>query len=265
MNTFGGRGLWDEEDGFYYDQIREQDEEAQVLRGIRTCAMSVLISLFFCISVSLFCLSTFLFIFLPLTLTCSTNIVRSMVGLIPMFACLVLEDEVLEKLPSFKKRLMWFLKHTPHLAEQVKTRLYMTTKNLFNSFYLYIQVQITHDQKTHLLAIPSKEQLTNILGRMLDEKEFLAPFGLFYLSFYVIDRNRLIALQAFALSASTMKTLSQQRLMVWTLYSNLLILFISFSHSISIFFQGMTSVSSMCLQRARQKCLEETATGEVYV
>lgn len=46
--------------------------------------------------------------------------VRSMVGLIPLFACLVLEDEVMHKLPGFKKRLVWFLENKPELAKQVR-------------------------------------------------------------------------------------------------------------------------------------------------
>ena len=49
--------------------------------------------------------------------------VRSMVGLIPLFACLVLEDEVIQKLPGFKKRLTWFLTYRPDLAKQVSQSL----------------------------------------------------------------------------------------------------------------------------------------------
>ena len=45
--------------------------------------------------------------------------VRSMVGLIPLFACLVLEDEVIQQLPGFRKRLRWFLKNRGDLASQV--------------------------------------------------------------------------------------------------------------------------------------------------
>ena len=45
--------------------------------------------------------------------------VRSMVGLIPLYACLVLEDDVIQKLPGFKKRLEWFLVNRPDLAKQV--------------------------------------------------------------------------------------------------------------------------------------------------
>lgn len=45
--------------------------------------------------------------------------VRSMVGLIPLFACLTLEDEVIQKLPDFKKRLNDYLTKRPELTKQV--------------------------------------------------------------------------------------------------------------------------------------------------
>jgi len=77
MNRLGGgEGLWDEEDGFYYDHLL-----------INGCTE-------------------------PLK-------VRSMVGLIPLYACLVLEDKVVQKLPGFRKRLKWFLDNRKDLAEQV--------------------------------------------------------------------------------------------------------------------------------------------------
>ena len=43
-----------------------------------------------------------------------------MVGLIPLYACLVLEDEVIQKLPGFKKRLSWFLENRKDLSKQVR-------------------------------------------------------------------------------------------------------------------------------------------------
>ena len=46
--------------------------------------------------------------------------VRSMVGLIPLYAALVLEDEVVQKLPGFRKRLTWFLENRKDLAQQVR-------------------------------------------------------------------------------------------------------------------------------------------------
>ena len=45
--------------------------------------------------------------------------VRSMVGLIPLFAVAILEHDVLDMLPDFKRRLNWFLKYRPHLAALV--------------------------------------------------------------------------------------------------------------------------------------------------
>ena len=45
--------------------------------------------------------------------------VRSMVGLIPLFACLVLEDRFIQKLPGFRKRLVWFLENRKDLSKQV--------------------------------------------------------------------------------------------------------------------------------------------------
>lgn len=47
--------------------------------------------------------------------------VRSMVGLIPLFACLVLEDKFIQQLPGFRKRLTWFLENRKDLAKQVRS------------------------------------------------------------------------------------------------------------------------------------------------
>ena len=76
-NLGGGQGLWDKEDGFYYDHL-VIDNNTEPLK------------------------------------------VRSMVGLIPLYACLVLEDRVVQKLHGFRKRLDWFLKNRKDLASQVK-------------------------------------------------------------------------------------------------------------------------------------------------
>ena len=46
--------------------------------------------------------------------------VRSMVGLIPLFASLVLEDKFVQQLPGFRKRLTWFLENRKDLAKQVR-------------------------------------------------------------------------------------------------------------------------------------------------
>jgi hypothetical protein len=81
-----------------------------------------------------------------------------MVGLLPLIAVEVLEDEVIDRLPAFKKRMQWFLENRKDLAGQV-------------SFG-------TAHHGHALLAIPSRARLTRVLRYLLDEEEFLSPFGL---------------------------------------------------------------------------------------
>jgi hypothetical protein len=120
MNTLGGSGLWNEEDGFYYDQIH--------LDGMKT----------------------------PLR-------TRSMVGLLPLIAVEVIEQDLIDKLPGFKNRMDWFLAHRPELARHVS----------------YMESHHGKGGDGHrLLAIPSRERLERVLGYLLDEKEFLSPHGL---------------------------------------------------------------------------------------
>jgi hypothetical protein len=76
INSLGGTGLWDEEDGFYYDRFHVGDQQ------------------------------------IPVRL-------RSMVGLIPLFAVEVLDQEVIDRLPGFSKRLAWFLEHRQDLARHI--------------------------------------------------------------------------------------------------------------------------------------------------
>ena len=45
--------------------------------------------------------------------------IRSIVGIIPLFAGEILEDEVVEKLPGFRKRMEWFLRYRPELADRI--------------------------------------------------------------------------------------------------------------------------------------------------
>ncbi len=128
MNTLGGSGLWDEQDGFYYDVIRAS--------GVS----------------------------LPLR-------VRSIVGLIPLFAVLNLQQNQIDRLPGFKKRMEWFLNHRPDLGRHIS----------------YCQSdRATHGQQhsveLRLLAIPSRERLERLLKYLLDEDEFLSPWGIRALS-----------------------------------------------------------------------------------
>jgi hypothetical protein len=124
INTHGGTGLWDEEDGFYYDQLQTNG-------------------------------SVF-----PLR-------VRSMVGLIPLLAVEVLDDGLIQKLPGFKKRMDWFLQHRPDL-------------NALSSYYC--NSEATGGRGRLLLAIPSRDRLQRVLRYVLDENEFLSPYGIRSLS-----------------------------------------------------------------------------------
>ena len=86
--------------------------------------------------------------------------IRSMVGLIPLFAVETLEPEVLAKLPDFKRRLEWFIDNRPDLTENLAC---MRTEG---------------EGERRLLSIANQDQLRSILRYMLDENEFLSPYGI---------------------------------------------------------------------------------------
>jgi len=92
--------------------------------------------------------------------------VRSMVGLIPLFAVEVLDSDLLDKVPEFKARLEWFLSHRPDLAKLVSRWNDMGMK------------------ETHLLSLLRGHRMKRLLKRMLDESEFLSDFGIRALSKY---------------------------------------------------------------------------------
>ncbi len=90
--------------------------------------------------------------------------VRSMVGLIPLFAVKTLEPTLLEALPDFQRRLNWFLKYRPDLASLV-SRWGEEGK-----------------EKRHLLSLLRGHRMKKLLRRMLDESEFLSDYGVRALS-----------------------------------------------------------------------------------
>ncbi len=90
--------------------------------------------------------------------------VRSMVGLIPLFAVETLEPETLNKLPGFKRRLEWFIENRPDLTANVAC---MRTPG--------------HGER-RLLSIVDGDKLRRVLQFMLDESEFLSPYGIRALS-----------------------------------------------------------------------------------
>ncbi|OTA83608.1 hypothetical protein M434DRAFT_181138 [Hypoxylon sp. CO27-5] len=93
--------------------------------------------------------------------------VRSLVGLIPLYATLTLEPELINKLPSFKKRVDWFMENRCDLAERNMASIRKRGKG-----------------NRILLSMVSKDRLEKILKRMLDEDEFFSDHGIRSLSRY---------------------------------------------------------------------------------
>jgi hypothetical protein len=115
-------GLWDEEDEFFYDQVKVKNKDIVKLK------------------------------------------VKSMVGLIPLFAVEVITKETLDNNPVFTERMQWFLRHRPDLATLV-SRWYEEGK-----------------QDTHLLGLLGGHRMKRLLCHMLDETEFLSDYGVRSLS-----------------------------------------------------------------------------------
>ncbi|MBB5394275.1 glucosidase [Mucilaginibacter sp. AK015] len=127
LGVGGVSGLWDEEDGFFYDQLRMPDGSAEKMK------------------------------------------VRSIVGLIPLFAAEVLNDTDIADNPIFRARMDWFTANRPDLTALV-----------------------SHwDEKSsggkHLISLLRGHRMKAILGYMLDEQEFLSPFGIRSLSKYHLN------------------------------------------------------------------------------
>lgn len=93
--------------------------------------------------------------------------VRSLVGLIPLYAVLTLEPELINKFPSFKRRLQWFVDNRNDVAE----------RNIAS-------LQNRGQEDRLLLSLVNKDRLVQILRRMLDETEFLSEHGIRSLSKY---------------------------------------------------------------------------------
>jgi len=102
--------------------------------------------------------------------------VRSMVGLIPLFAISILDSTLIDRLPSFKRRMEWFINNWEHTGNHIET---------------------TGGQgqgENMLLAIVNRKKLPRILSTMLDEGEFLSQYGLRALSRYHEDHPYMLKL-----------------------------------------------------------------------
>jgi len=96
--------------------------------------------------------------------------VRSMVGLIPLFAVETLEPEVVDSLPGFKRRMQWFIENRPDLTANVAC------------------MRTPGSGERRLLAVVDREKLRRVLSVMLDEREFLSPHGVRAVSRYHEER-----------------------------------------------------------------------------
>lgn len=138
MNKLDDSSLWDEEDGFYYDYLKIPGEGDAMRR-------------------------------IPAK-------IRSMVGLIPLFAVDTIEPAVIEQLPGFRKRMEWFIANRPDLCENIAS---MTREGL---------------EERRLLSIVPWHRLERVLRTMLDENEFLGEHGIRSVSRYHKDHPFVLAI-----------------------------------------------------------------------
>jgi hypothetical protein len=94
--------------------------------------------------------------------------VRSMVGLIPLFAVETLDPTVIDGLPGFKRRMQWFIENRPKLGEN-------------------IEIESTDEGPRRFLSLVNRHRLKSVLGYMLDESEFLSTYGIRAISRYHLD------------------------------------------------------------------------------
>jgi hypothetical protein len=98
---------------------------------------------------------------------------RSMVGLLPIFAAVQISASLWERLPNFRTRAKWFVEHRPEFTELL---------------------HFAKDGRPELICLMDEQRLRRILARMLDETEFLSPYGLRSLSRFHRDHPLVLAL-----------------------------------------------------------------------
>ena len=86
--------------------------------------------------------------------------VRSVVGVIPLFAVSTMASEVIEQLPGFHKRMDWFVANRPDLCRNLAPLMRHGVG------------------QRHLLSVVTRDRLARVLSKLLDEAEFLAPHGI---------------------------------------------------------------------------------------
>ena len=91
---------------------------------------------------------------------------RSLVGLIPLFAVETLEPDILERMPNFARRMQWFIENRPDLEDNVACMIDPGAG------------------ERRLLSVVDRERLQRVLTYMLDENEFFSPYGIRSVSKY---------------------------------------------------------------------------------
>jgi hypothetical protein len=124
MRAGSGLGMWDEQDGFFYDLLQLPDGHAERLK------------------------------------------VRSMVGLLPLCAVTVFDGKVIEHFPELRHRFLRFIEARPELREVIHDPLKLGYRD------------------RQLASILDETKLRRVLTKMLDEREFLSPYGLRSVSRY---------------------------------------------------------------------------------
>ncbi|MCP9464644.1 MAG: glucosidase [Nitrospira sp.] len=94
--------------------------------------------------------------------------IRSLVGLIPLCAVETLNSELIDRLPRFKHRMQWFIENRPDFSSHVET-------------------QSQNGEVRRFLSLVNRTRLKSVLRYMLDEREFLSPYGIRALSRYHLD------------------------------------------------------------------------------
>ena len=124
FNNFGGEGLWDHDDGFFFDKLITPGEPPQTLN------------------------------------------VRSIVGIVPLYALCVLPKAQAEKLPKIMERIHWFQTHRPDIAQWIG-KASTSDPELAGSFFV---------------SLVQEHRLSQIAKRVFAASEFLSPFGIRALS-----------------------------------------------------------------------------------
>jgi hypothetical protein len=95
--------------------------------------------------------------------------IRSLVGLIPLYAVERLEEQWLEPFPIFRENFHWFIQHRREIVDRCVTR-------------------VVHETETsHVLAVVDQQQLQSLLAKVMDPEEFLSPHGMRSLSKYHLE------------------------------------------------------------------------------